>query len=603
MNRSRRSGLLRPMAAFLCALVLCASARAQVLQQVPDDALLIVKVKNLQAVSTKVAALADQFGVTKMKPEFADPLGALVNLTGIKQGLDKGGDAALVMLNGDLKAPEPSLLVLVPITNYQAFLGNFANAKKDGEFDAVKFKSPDGQEETEQTYVADWGKYAALADNKEFLKKGPGITPTAAAAKELDTKDVTAYVNFKVLGPKLLPKLKEGKGKMLDDITAAMQQNPGANPKYVPVFRALMGQYLAVAEEFLTDAQSSVFSINLSNEGITTSLVGEFAPGSYIATMAQGLHNTDASLTTGLPEGKYIFFGGMHIDAKTFMKVMDDMVAPIVAELGKTGDDTKPITAMLTTMRDTIAVEETATMGMIAPTGGLGQSPLVQMLSVVTGDAKKIADAEKQMMDSQQQLMALFGAGAGPKVTTTYTANAKTIAGVSFNQSIVKFEANGQTPEAMQMQQMMTFMYGPNGINGLTGIVDDHHLVNGMGVEDEVLDAAVKAIKANEDPLGKSATVAAVNKNLPGSHIAVFYFSVDTLALTIADYARKMGMPIPLNLKPNLPPIGVAIAAEGTSIRVDSYISADMVANVVAAAMQLQMKMQNGGGAGGPGGL
>ena len=49
-------------------------ARAQVLQQVPTDALVVIKIKNLQDVSTKIAALSQQWGLANIRPELNDPL-------------------------------------------------------------------------------------------------------------------------------------------------------------------------------------------------------------------------------------------------------------------------------------------------------------------------------------------------------------------------------------------------------------------------------------------------------------------------------------------------------------------------------------------------
>ena len=56
-------------------LAMCAlQARAQVLKQVPSDAMVVIKVNNLQATSGKVGALAKQFGIDQILVPLADPL-------------------------------------------------------------------------------------------------------------------------------------------------------------------------------------------------------------------------------------------------------------------------------------------------------------------------------------------------------------------------------------------------------------------------------------------------------------------------------------------------------------------------------------------------
>ena len=62
-----------------------------------------------------------------------------------------------------------------------------------------------------------------------------------------------------------------------------------------------------------------------------------------------------------------------------------------------------------------------------------------------------------------------------------------------------------------------------------------------------------------------------------------------------------MGMPIPVNIKPDLPPIGVAVATDGSASRIDSFIPADLVEQMITTSLQL--KMMGGGGRGKPGGL
>src|SRR5690348_1943257 len=78
------------------ALLVCATARAQqVLDQVPSDAVGVFEVKDLQDTSTKVAKLAKNLGVDQFVPQFADPLGALMDEYGLKKGVNKNGDMAI----------------------------------------------------------------------------------------------------------------------------------------------------------------------------------------------------------------------------------------------------------------------------------------------------------------------------------------------------------------------------------------------------------------------------------------------------------------------------------------------------------------------------
>jgi hypothetical protein len=191
-------------------------------------------------------------------------------------------------------------------------------------------------------------------------------------------------------------------------------------------------------------------------------------------------------------------------------------------------------------------------------------------------------------------------------VKLTYTDNAKTVDGVQLNQFQTQFTppAGGQrTPQQMQMQQMMTWMYGPNGMNGYAGKVGNDKMIAAVGTSDAVLQQLITAAKANQDPLSQSQMVASVKAKLPQQRIAEGYLALDQLVGTIANYAKMFGAPVNLQLPAELPPIGGTIATEGSAIRADGYVPAQLVQSLIAAGMQAYMQMQGGQQPGGPGGL
>ena len=69
-------------------------SQAQVLDQVPAESLVVVKVANLQATSGKIAKLMHELGIDAMVPQMQDPLGALQQKIKANNGLDKNGELA-----------------------------------------------------------------------------------------------------------------------------------------------------------------------------------------------------------------------------------------------------------------------------------------------------------------------------------------------------------------------------------------------------------------------------------------------------------------------------------------------------------------------------
>ena len=581
----------------VAAIALCVTTiQAQVLDMVPSDALVVFRIKNLTEFNNNAAVLAKQWGLVEMAPQAADPLGALFESGGITKGLERNSDAAIVLTNGDLDGAQPPILILLPVADYAAFVGNFADAKKEGDLDVFSM-TVKGEKEKESTYSANWGKYAALSPVKELLAKKPdGFKATGAAAKELASKDAVTIVNFRVLGPKLDKKLKDHKDTILGDVEKNFTKDE-KTAKYAPLIKAVVNQALAMGEGFLADSTAVALGFNLSQDGIGISILADFKSDSYLGKSFSGMKGTDGPLLAGLPEAKYIFFGGSSTFGEEGKKMIQDLFRPIEAQLAASGEELKPIIKMLDSMKQMIAANKGQVIGLIAPTGALGAASLIQTVTITQGDTKVLIAAQQQIMESQQELMALIP--NQPKTKTSFTPNAKTIDGVSFTQFTTK--VSGDEGTAAQAEQIMAMMYGPNGATGYNGILDDQHMLTVLGLDDTMISAAIKAARGNADSLSKQESVQRVTRNLPKNRMGVVFFDLGQLVTTATNYAKMMGMPIPIDIKPDLAPIGVTFGTDGPSIREDIFVPADLVEAMVTTSIKL--RMMGAGGRGKPGGL
>src|SRR6187401_3746141 len=89
--------LMKQGVVFAIALLMLVSPilRAQVVQQIPSDAMIVLKVNNLKATSDKVAKLSQDLGLAGLAPEMADPLKALQVQMRMQQGVNVGGELAV----------------------------------------------------------------------------------------------------------------------------------------------------------------------------------------------------------------------------------------------------------------------------------------------------------------------------------------------------------------------------------------------------------------------------------------------------------------------------------------------------------------------------
>lgn len=573
--------------------------RADVLKLAPTDSLAVMKIKNVGATNKKAADLFAKLGVSAMKPELADPLAAFKSEVGIKDGLNEAGELGVIFLpaaqwpkdeaEGDKR---PGVVVLIPVTDYKAFLGNFKDVKTDGEVTEIQING-------QPSYFASWGEYAAMAPTKEYATaKGGGLTVNAAATKEFAEKDLVLWANVPALKAALGPKLTEAKTKALEEMGQGLQ-GEAKLAKYTPVFKAAASQVFAAAETFLSNAKGATFSVNLSDAGINGAIASEFEADSYLGKLTSALKGSTESFTAGLPTAPYIFYGGATLDGKTLSGLLNDFVAPIMKEFSAVeaanGED---VQKALDSMNKMLTASKSTNFGWIAPRGAMGTESLFQIVYVTKGDAKGYVEGMKGYGESYAKLMQVFSTGGAMPFQVTYKPAAKTLDGVTFDVMSVGPSANPKTPEEAQMAQMMQFMYGPGGLSYTVGAVNDSTALMGMGLPDAMLSKVIASSKAGGDDLAKLAHVQATAKALPEKPVAEAFFALDELIRTGVMYARNFGMPFNPQLPENLPPIGYAVEANGTVMRVDGHVPTELVQSLVAAFIQMQMQMQ-----GGPGGL
>jgi hypothetical protein len=567
---------------------------AQVLKQVPAGALAVIKVNNLDAVSKKVADLAGALGLVNLQPELADPLGAALKAMGIKDGVNRSGDMAIVMLDPDLVGGDPSkaVIALFPVTDYKAFIGNFADAKTDGDVTSMQVNgSP--------TCMANWGGYAAITDSQELIAKKPASTLEVAglAAKELDGKDIVFYANMKVLRPNILRALEQARTYLGDPFDQAIASTPKVGNfdvvKFSPVLKVAGNQILNAVQELVQDTDAATYGVNLSPEGISSTMIVEFQPDSKIGVNVAQTKNTDASLVAGLPDGRYLMFGGAIADGKKNAQMFSNFVAPIEKAITDLGPDYSTLNDAIAILKTMIAVQDGSTFGLIAPSGMLGQGSIIQGLGIRHGDAKAMIDANHKWYDATNAVVKSLGLDQLQGGTSqTYTSSAKTLDGVSFDEMKTSFNMNPKNPAEAQAKTFITMLYGSDGMSVYMGAINDNTVLYTMGLSDASMSGAIASAKSGEEPLAKTTAVKAVAAQLPTQRVAAVYIPLDVWASTGLLYAKTFGMDMGVKIPDDLPPIGVTGATQGSAVRYDSYVPTQLVQALTSAGMQLYMSFQ-----------
>jgi len=356
-----------------------------------------------------------------------------------------------------------------------------------------------------------------------------------------------------------------------------------------------MEQILNTVEEFMTDSDGAALGITLSKEGISTALLADFRADSRMGKAFAGMKNTNSTFTAGLPDGKYLFFGGAAIDPAG-MALLNQFLAPIEKAIADMGEQGKPLMAYMNGMKDYLNATKQMNFGMIAPPANALQNGqgFIQAVSVTTGDTGKLTTAMKAMMDQNAAMMAASGA---TNVKTTVTPGAKTLAGVTLD-SYSTTLGEAQTPQEQQMAFMMQMMYGKNGPSGYIGKVGDEKMITTIGGDDAFATSAVTAASQNVDALARG-TAGGVAANLPKERLGAAYIPVDQIATVVLDIMAARGVPGGVKLPANLPPIGMTFGSDGAAFRVDGFIPSPLIKSMVAAGLQIYLQQMPGGAQGG----
>ena len=557
---------------------------AQVLDQVPSDAVAVLEVKNLQDTNQKAAKIANAWGLDEWQPDFKDPLAALMKHGHISKGVNTNGDMAIALVTNNGNLDNPDALALIPVSNYADFVGNFEKVgDADGGVQEIKNPQSGGN-----LFVAQHGNYAALSSSKAQLQKhADGLKLDGPAAAEAKAKDAILFFNIPALQKQILPQMVQGRQEFLDAFSKAFEANPQMKD-YGALAKSLGGKMFDAAEQFIKDSHGIVISVNLGQQGILFSGLGLFGADSRWGTTIAKFQNTKEPLLTGLPEHKYFGFGGMAWNPKVASEVAAEILDPIHDSLANSQGQAKELAGMIDLAKSSIASTSRMSAGYVVPEGG----GFVQQVQVWTGNAQVIDQNQRKIIESYSNMMAAPGAGVAMKVKA---GEPKEIDGVKLNTYEMTIEADQNNPQAMQVRMIMQMFYGGTTITTAAGPVNDNTYLMVQGGNDDFLKQAVAAAKAGKDVLGTSQLVANVAKELPQQRFCEEYVSLDNIIAQGVKLAQNFGLPFQVKVPADLPPLGISIGSDGPCIRGDMYVPSQTVQSLIAAGLQAAQQAQKGG--------
>ena len=604
MSRNSRRGVL---AVTVCAALAWAtlSARAAepaVLANVPDDAQVVFVVKDMKALSAKLNNTATRMGL----PVPPDLLGALAQKMGFTKGLDQNGALAIMLVAAPKDAPaapgdKPPMVLLVPTTDAKVMLERFKPKALEGGISEVTLPN----EDEDIGYAAPVDKYVAFAETKSVLtgflthKGALNKTLSPEALKAFENNDAVLYANAALAADKAVESIDEAK----DGLGMMMMMGAGAVGGDQAIFtQEILNGYFTAAKAIVSQSQTGMVTLRLSDAGATLGFVGRFKDESTLGKLVAAQKGVKSPDLTGLPAGDVLFAGAAGWDAASataFAKKASDefLASPKLQKVESYPQFKKMVDFELQMMGQLNALKFALYTPLDTTKGWIN----MVAISDVTDAAKYQAQVIQMMRDSKMMNAATMNPDLKFEVATK--EKALTVKGVEFTKFTETFSAREATeekplkPETEQAVEIIKKMYGAEGLVVYLGAISPKQLLMVMGGDEKLMEKAVIAAQTNSDAVTKIPELAASAKEALPNALVVTYLPVDRW-ITLAK--KQFGMDHGAREKDagavaigGLPgPAVVSVSANGSTVTTEIHVPISLlisVTNSIQDAMSQQM--------------
>ncbi len=571
MFRRLAAGLLLTIFALLGSLA-PATAADDILKLTPEGASGLVVINRAGTLDAKFQAL----GRVMMLPVPA-PLALLKLQFGVAEGFDENGTLGLLVLPPEEKQALPRTVLLVPVADYDKFVGQFKPEDAASETAEIKILN-------QSVCVRRLGGYAAMAElaHREILEKqlkASASVPAALAPWQawLAEKDVGAVILHPGIA-RLATRVEE----VLQRIQATVANGPNKEAKNIAGVFDMYAELLKTANQ---EVASVGFGLQL-DEKSTLRLTKRvlLVPDGRWAKIASQAQPAKENLLAGLPEGPFVLAGGVPFYGETMMKPVTDMMKNMSGMYGMTPEQMdKMITLSMDLMRGMHGTSVALTVGQA---GESLYSPMILVMQV-DDSAAFLTQYEAQTKAYGDLLREVDNPMLpAPEIEKT------TVGDVAALQLTVKASSLPEEQQTPQQAKMMRVMFGPEGkLVGWIAAANKQRVV--FAYDKDRLLAAIEAIQQGKPGLAADADVAKTAALLPPNPVAVGYLSpagAIEFAKWFVPAVSPMGAGSDLKLPafPKTPPIGMAITTGPNEVQSCLVIPAEVFQAVGPYAMQVQ---------------
>ena len=596
--------------AMVLALVMMLTALAPLsqAQQLPDvldhaeaDAEIIFVVPNLAATSKKISQFVEALGFKDIQ-ELSNPLATLKKELGIDKGMDENG-AMVITISGIVNAvqqgQEPAMALLIPVSDYKAFVGNFDGKEENG---LTTLIMPEGGH---AAFAKKVGNYCLVGPSKDVIANYKGGNAKAALSKaagligtrHLTSNDISIYVNMKALSAQVRPMLKE----VYDEAKRELGNFDGDGPeaKMMDLAKGMINIYFDTIDAMLRDGDAIVFGADMSTKGVGFTMTAQFREGTPLAKMFPGGKGDAASMLAKLPNNPYLMAMAFDMNGIDFQGMLDAFAKRFpqdnwLADMVKTATPTLPLTKKMASVY-------------YAPANAAALMTGMSSVSVIdTTDGVAYGKATKNYFTAMSKIKMDLGEFDGTKLnfgfSTTFKENALSPeaaanVGAKVDEYVVKLDMPKELMEQMgDAGNMVNMMLRQTGYIATV----DKTVMMTTTVDTNLLKVGVEAMKQNNG-LGSTNLIKQVRENgLPANANYEAYINVGSLATLFNQFAGLAQMfqadipEIPqIEVPNNLPPLAMGGQIDSGGMSARFYVPMP----VITWVKDIAMKFQGGDGA------
>jgi hypothetical protein len=609
MNR-RIPKVYGTLAAALLTMAAFSAVRADepaVLGQVPPDANAVIVINNVKTLSTKLSNAITRLNLPIPLPP--DIAGFALRNIGVTDGFDQNSSAALVMLKPAVEtdtvvSAPPRVIVLLPTTDSKAMLANLSPTPPDANgISEVTLPGDSG----DKGYVANVDKWVALAQDKDAMTaylahKGSiknSLTPEAA--KTFSDNDVVVWAN--------VPGLNVGMDKWMEDkqqeftgMLDLANMNNNLDATAGALQKEVINLYFSGIKQYLKDATTGMFTLKLTDAGVTLGMVSGFKPESPFGKFVTAQKPTGPLTFQGLPGGDFLAAGSFTYNGAAIADLMENVGKQIFAnEVIAQDPKLDAYKKMLADYSQMIALTSGGRFVMLNPAVG-GKNGLINgAVLTESSDPTKYRDLVMEMLKSPSAQQAQQSMNPDVKQTVTVTEDAATIKGVSLTKIHMGFSLREETPEhpvnaaAKQGLAMIQKMYGPDGATIYTAVVGKRVLTV-FGADGPTLEGAVAAAQTDTDVLSSSPTISALKDQIVANPVVVAYLPVAKYVQLAQTFMNPTADAAPAPAAPagNTAAVLFSAGVTDNTLKVQYHIPIAAITSTMEAVNKFKQSMQGG---------